>query len=158
MSNIKHTAIRIKNALLYKVGVKFPYSKVRVKSMRALGHEVGKDVYFPADITITQNFVRNRGHLVLGDRVSIGPNCTFVLTSHPNASRIRTDISDKKAEIIVHDDAWIGACAVILPGIEIGEGAIVGAGSVVTKNVEQFSVVVGNPARQIKKVRNESAN
>lgn len=152
MSNIKFTAIRIKNALLYKVGVKFPYSKVRAKSLRALGHEVGNDVYFPAEITITQNFVHNRGHLVLGDRVSIGPNCTFILTSHSNASRIRGHMAQKKAEIVVQDDAWLGACVVVLPGIIIGKGAVVGAGSVVTKNVEPYTVVVGNPARVIRKI------
>lgn len=153
-----HSLIRIKNAFLYKVGVKFPYSKVRVKALRALGHEVGQDVYFPADITITQNFVKSRGHLVLGDRVSIGPNCTFVLSSHPNASRIRLEMTPKKAEIIIHDDAWIGACAIILPGISVGEGAVVGAGAVVTKDVAPFTIVAGNPARIIKMVKNEDIN
>lgn len=118
--------------------------------MRALGHKVGKDVYFPADLVLTQNFVKDRGLLVLGDRVSIGPGCIFILVSHPNASMIRDSISHDKPEIHIDDDAWIGAGTIILPGVAIGKGAIVGAGSVVTKDVEAHSVVAGNPAKVIR--------
>lgn len=144
---------RIKNALLYKQGVHFPFSKVRAWSLRKLGHHVGKDVYFPADITITQNFVKDRGSLYIGDRVSIAPGVILTLTSHPNASKIRTEISYKPSEIRIEDDVWIGAGAIILNGITIGEGAIVGAGSVVTHDVEPYTIVAGNPARKIKDVK-----
>lgn len=146
------TLERIKNAFLYKRLLRFPYSKVRRKALRSLGHEVGKDVYFPADITITQNFTGDRGKLVLGDRVSIAPKCIFVLMSHPNFSRIRQFVRWKPALITVKDDVWIGAGAIILPGVTIGEGAIVGAGAVVTKDVPPFAVVAGNPARIIRYV------
>ena len=127
-----------------------PYSKLRIRAMRKLGHKVGKDVYFPADLILTQNFVKDRGLLVLGDRVSIGPGCILILASHPNASMIRGSISYDKPEIHIDDDAWIGAGTIILPGVAIGKGAIVGAGSVVTKDVEAHSVVAGNPAKVIK--------
>lgn len=83
------TLTRIKNALLYKQGVHFPFSKVRVWALRKLGHHVGKDVYFPADITITQNFVYNRGTLAIGDRVSIAPGVILTLASCANSSAIR---------------------------------------------------------------------
>lgn len=56
----------------------------------------------------------------------------------------------EKKKIIIGNDVWIGANATILPGIEIGNGAIVGAGSVVTKNVPDYAIVVGNPAKVIK--------
>jgi acetyltransferase-like isoleucine patch superfamily enzyme len=56
----------------------------------------------------------------------------------------------KRRPIIIEDDVWIGACAIILKGVTIGEGAIVAAGSVVTKNVEPYSLVGGNPAKLIK--------
>lgn len=72
MNDIKHSIIRFKNAFHYKVGMRFPFSKVRVKAMRLLGHDVGKEVYFPSDLVLTQNFVKSRGKLHLGDRVSIG--------------------------------------------------------------------------------------
>ena len=52
--------------------------------------------------------------------------------------------------IIIEDDVWIGANAIILSGVTIGEGAIIGAGSVVTKNVEPYTIFAGNPAKKIK--------
>lgn len=85
----KEWLIRIKNALLYKLGVHFPYSPVRRWSMRKLGYSVGDNVYIASDITITQNFVYNRGSLEIGDRVSIAPHVVITLISHANASHIR---------------------------------------------------------------------
>ena len=52
--------------------------------------------------------------------------------------------------VLIEDDVWIGARAIILPGLRIGKGAIVGAGSVVTKDVPPYAICVGNPARVIK--------
>lgn len=147
---LKHTLIRTKNAFLYKCLLRFPYSKVRLWSLRRLGHECGNEVYFPSDLVITQNFVKDRGKLYLGDRVSIGPRVTLVLSSHANASMVRGAIQEKKPEIRIDADAWIGAGVIILPSVTIGEGAIVGAGSVVTKDVPAHTVVSGNPARVIK--------
>lgn len=81
--------IRIKNALLYKVGVHFPYNPVRIWSMRHLGYRVGNQVYVAGDLTVTQNFVYNRGCLEIGDRVSIAPHVIITLVSHANGSCIR---------------------------------------------------------------------
>lgn len=158
MYMIQHLLLRLKNAFLYKVGMKFPYSKIRVKAMIALGHEVGKDVYFPADLILTQNFVNNRGFLHLGDRVSIAPGCIFVLSSHANASEIRDCVAHKNSEIVIGHDSWIGAGSIILPGITIGECSIVGAGAVVTHDVEPYSIVVGNPAKFIRNIEHEHTN
>lgn len=85
----KEWQIRIKNALLYKFGVHFPYNPVRRWSMRKLGYSVGDNVYIASDIIITQNFVYNRGSLEIGDRVSIAPRVVITLISHANASYIR---------------------------------------------------------------------
>lgn len=143
---------RVKNAFLYKRMLRFPVLKVRIWAMRKLGHVCGESVYFPSDIKLSQVFVRNRGRLSLGDRVSIGPGVIIILNSGANSSRIRSKISEKAPFVAIESDAWIGAGAIIMPGITIGEGAVVGAGAVVTKNVEPFTIVVGNPARPLKKV------
>lgn len=141
---------RIWKCFLYKVVLRFPYSKTRCLAMRLLGHKVGLDVYFPSDITITQNFTSQTYHLYLGDRVSIAPKCIFILMSQPNSSKIRSIIPCHDGDIIIEHDAWIGAGSILLPGIHIGEGAIVGAGAVVTKDVLPYSIVAGNPAKIIR--------
>lgn len=143
---------RIKNKLIYSLGIHFPYSKIRCFSLKHLGHEVGRNVYFSADIVIAQNFTGDRGHLVIGDNVSIGPRCILVLVSHPNYSNIRTNLLEKKREIIIEENCWLGAGVIILPGIIIGKGAIIAAGAVVTKNVLPHTIVGGVPAKKIGEV------
>ncbi len=151
----KEWQIRIKNALLYKFGVHFPYNPVRRWSMRKLGYSVGDNVYIASDIIITQNFVYNRGSLEIGDRVSIAPRVVITLISHANASYIRKYIPIRRGGVKICNDCWIGAGAIILNGITIGEGAVVGAGAIVTKDVEPYTIVVGNPAHKIKDIQIE---
>lgn len=153
---IKEWYIRVKNALLYKQGVHFPYNKVRIWAMRQLGHKIGESVYIASDVVITQNFVYDRGSLYVGDRVSIAPRVTLVLASHPNASHIRSVIvGGGKNTIRIKNDVWIGANTIILNGVTLGEGAIIGAGSVVTKDVPPYTIVAGNPAKEIRKIQIE---
>ena len=92
--------------------------------------------------------------LTIGDRVAISPNVVIICTSSPNNSALLQvpGFNDKyvKAEpVTIDDDAWIGAGAIILPGIRIGKRAIIGAGSIVNRNVNDDFVVAGNPATQI---------
>jgi len=153
MMTIREKIIRLKNAFLYKIVTRFPYNKVRVLGLRKLGFEIGEEVYYSSSCVITQNFVYNRGKLVLGDRVAVGPNVMFILISHPNHSKIRAMMmKDGDNSIIVGSDVWIGGGSIILPGIKIGEGAVIGAGAVVTKNVEAYTIVAGNPAKVLRKL------
>lgn len=144
--------IRFKNKFLYKFGVHFPFAEVRVKSLRALGYEVGENVYIPDDIIITQNYVNNRGELTIGNNVSIAPRCILALVSHPNFSKIRPFLREKDARIVIGDNVWIGAGCIIMPEVTIGANAVIGAGSVVTKDVPEGTIVAGVPAKIIKKV------
>lgn len=81
-----------------------------------------------------------------GSDVSIGPEAAILTLGHDPQS---PEFTDRGGEVIIGDQVWIGYRAVILPGIKIGDGAVVGAGSVVTKDVAPFAIVAGNPARQI---------
>jgi acetyltransferase-like isoleucine patch superfamily enzyme len=82
-------------------------------------------------------------HVTLGERVFCGPGVTFTDDPHPMCPRYL----DCVLGATVEDDASIGGGSVILPGVKIGARALVGAGSVVTKDVEADTVVAGNPAR-----------
>jgi UDP-2-acetamido-3-amino-2,3-dideoxy-glucuronate N-acetyltransferase len=89
--------------------------------------------------------------LTLEDDVFIGPNVTFTNDKFPR-SKNSTFLLENT---LVKSKASIGAGAIILPGITVGEGSMVGAGAVVTKNVPDYSTVVGNPARIYKKPDDE---
>jgi maltose O-acetyltransferase len=93
-----------------------------------------------------------RGPLKMGENVMMAPEVT-ILTSNHNFEDINKPIieqghSIKKVEI--GNDVWIGYRAIILPGVSIGNGAIVAAGSIVTKDVPEFAIIGGNPAKIIK--------
>ncbi|MEB8344826.1 CatB-related O-acetyltransferase [Flavobacteriaceae bacterium KMM 6898] len=99
-----------------------------------------------------------RGPLKIGSYVMMGPE-VLILTSSHNIDRIDTPMNlqghPAKRKVEIKDDVWIGARVIILPGVTIGTGAIIGAGAVVTKNVEDYAIVGGNPAKLIR-FRNEN--
>jgi len=84
--------------------------------------------------------------ITTGSNVSIGPEASILTLGHDPQS---PDFADRGGEVVIGDRVWIGYRAIILPGVTIGEGAVVGAGAVVTRDVEAFAIVAGNPARKI---------
>lgn len=84
----------------------------------------------------------------------MGTNCSFYSAAHPTDPTLRngTNGPESGRPITIGPDCWIGGNVIILPGVTIGKGVTVGAGSVVTKDVPDYVVVVGNPARVIKSV------
>lgn len=121
----------------------------RLMLLRWCGFSVGRDVYIADGIMIVEELAGPE-RLVIGDRVSMAPRVMLVLSSHPNHSRIRPFAPTARGDIIIEDDAWVGACAVILPGVTVGRGAVVGACSVVTADVPPLTVVAGQPARAVR--------
>lgn len=82
----------------------------------------------------------------VGNDVSIGPEASILTLGHDPQS---PEFADRGGDVVIGDKVWIGYRALILPGVTIGEGAVVGAGAVVTKDVEPYTIVAGNPARMI---------
>jgi maltose O-acetyltransferase len=82
----------------------------------------------------------------------IGPNAQFYTAAHPLQPEPRLQGWETAKAITVEDGVWIGGGAIILPGVTIGHYAVVGAGAVVTKNVQPYAVVGGNPAKFIKEI------
>ena len=93
-----------------------------------------------------------QGKCIIGDNVMMGPECMIFTVNHNFIDPERTiksqGISEEKP-VIIGNDVWIGARVTILPGVRVGNGAIIGAGAVVTKDVPEYAVVGGNPARVI---------
>ena len=115
---------------------------------------VGNNVYFGPNTTI----LSSNAKVVIGNDVMFGPNVTIITGNHRTdiigKTMISVIINEKLPEndenVVINDDVWIGANAIILKGVTIGKGSVVGAGSVVTKDVPKYSIVGGNPAHIIK--------
>lgn len=93
------------------------------------------------------------GRIFIGENVVMAPEVTILTLIH-NYNDISLPINQQKTEpsdVIIEDDVWIGYRVIILPGVKVGEGAVIGAGAVVTKDVEPYTVVGGIPAKYIKK-------
>jgi maltose O-acetyltransferase len=121
----------------------------RIQLLRWCGFHIGRDVYI-ADGLIVVEELAERDNLVVGDRVSMGPRVTIVTSSHPNHSRIAPVAPVARGKVVIEDDAWIGASAIILPGVRIGRGAVVGAASVVAGDVPPLTIVAGQPAKPLR--------
>ena len=121
----------------------------RIQLLRWCGYRIGRDVYIADDLLIAEE-LEDRANLTIGDRASLAPRVTLVLSSHPNESRIRSFAPLARAPIVIEPDVWLGAGVVVLPGVTIGRGAIVGANSVVTKDIPPLHVVAGQPARTVR--------
>lgn len=89
-----------------------------------------------------------RGGITLGENVLVGPKVNIITINHDPDPENRSATYGRP--VVIEDKVWIGINATILPGVKIGYGAIVGANSVVTKDVPPMTVVAGNPARIIK--------
>lgn len=90
----------------------------------------------------------------IGDNVLLGTNVQLLTPIHPLDPEKRKAGWESAKPIYIQNNVWIGSGAIVLPGVTIGENSVVGAGSVVTKDVEPGVVVVGNPARVVKSVSN----
>jgi len=97
-------------------------------------------------------YLSGEGGLEIEDYVLIGPNACILSAGHNymDASRKIQDQVLSYGKIKIKKDAWIGASSVVLQGVTIGAGAVVGAGSVVTKDIPSMAIAVGNPAKIIK--------
>ena len=93
---------------------------------------------------------QDQGGITIGNNVLIGHNTTIATLNHDINPKKRGNLTP--SSVIIGDDVWIGADCTILPGVKIGDGAIVGAGSVVTKDVPANHIAFGNPARIIKEI------
>jgi acetyltransferase-like isoleucine patch superfamily enzyme len=130
----------------------FPYLKIRLLGLKLCGFEVGNSVYVGQDLIVASMISEKSCYLKIGDRVAIGPRVTIILASDANWSNLMKQIEPIRGIVVLENDCWIGAGSIILPNVTIGEYSIVGAGSVVTKDVKPYTVVIGAPAKFLKNV------
>ena len=88
----------------------------------------------------------------IGDDVQFGPNVQLLTPTHPTEAELRRAKWEAASPITIENNVWVGGGAIVLPGVNVGENSIVGAGSVVTKDVPPNTLVVGNPARVVRRL------
>jgi acetyltransferase-like isoleucine patch superfamily enzyme len=128
-----------------------PGYRVRRQLLRMAGYKIGDQVYIGEDLIIIDE-LDDWARVRIGNRAAIAERVTLVVSSSPNFSKIRRFVKSTHGHIEIDDDAWLGTGCIVLPNVRIGKGAVVGAGSVVTKDVPDFTVVVGVPAKPMKKL------
>lgn len=113
------------------------------------GHHVhfGKNVYANFNLTLVDDT-----HIYVGDCTMFGPNVTVATAGHPICPELREKGLQYNMPVRIGKNCWIGANAVILPGITIGDHVVIGAGSVVTKDIPSNVVAVGNPCKVLREI------
>ncbi len=155
--------------IFYKAFSKFlhEYYKYKVKRIKDSLKYCGERVYLSPDcIIVSPSYLQlendvcinsfthifAHGKVKVGEGTMISTSCSITSVTHPSSSPNRLSEKQIMKPVIIGKNVWIGTGAILLPGITIGDHAIVGAGAVVTKDVLPKTVVVGNPAKFLKYV------
>ncbi|WP_343707622.1 acyltransferase [Flavobacterium sp.] len=142
----------VTNVPVYSVRHLYYKLILRIKLGKGSSIHMGTS-FFESNLIIGKNSCINRkchldcrGGIVIKDNVSISPECSLITASHvvnsPNFEYVVNGI-------VINDYVWVGTRAIILPNVELGEGAVICAGAVVTKNVAPYTIVGGVPAKEI---------
>lgn len=107
----------------------------------------GNHVYANFNLTLVDDT-----HIYVGDHTMIGPNVTIATAGHPILPELREKNYQYNMPVHIGRNCWIGACAIILPGVTIGDNTVVGAGSIVTKDLPSSVVAVGNPCHVLRPI------
>lgn len=113
------------------------------------GHHLhfGSGIYANSNLTLVDD-----GHIYVGDKVMFGPNVVITTANHPIDGELRAKGLQYNKDVYIGENAWIAANVVILPGVHVGKNTVIGAGSVVTKDIPDGVVAVGNPCRVLREV------
>ncbi len=112
--------------------------------------EVGKNFFANYNCTII-----DVAKVKIGDNCQMAPNVAIYTAGHPLHPVSRNSMYEYGISVTIGDNVWIGGNTVILPGVHIGDNVVIGAGSVVTKDIPDWSVAVGNPCRVVKTITEE---
>jgi len=148
----------------------------RKEYRKTLFKKIGNEVYIGNNCTFTEKnisigdfvsigklccFQSTHGEIIIGNNVMFGPNVHIHGGNHviDKIGELMSNVDTKKigddSFVIIEDDCWIGACSIILKGVTIGRGSVIGAGSIVTHNIEKYSIYTGCPTQKTRRRFNE---
>ncbi|MBP5265249.1 MAG: sugar O-acetyltransferase [Lachnospiraceae bacterium] len=113
------------------------------------GHNVhmGNGVYANFNLTLVDD-----GQIYIGDHVMFGPNVTVATPNHPIHVKMREHQLQYNKDVYIGENVWIGSGVCIMPGVHIGKNSVIGAGAVVTKDIPENVIAVGNPCRVLREI------
>lgn len=144
--NIGKTAFvfrKIKNIFLFRLAYFCPLNSWRIKMHRYRGINIGKNVYIGIQCSLDNAYPE---YITIEDNVSIVNETTILAHSNPYP-HFKGVFNSRVSSVIIREGSWIGAKSIILPGVTVGIKAVVSAGSVVIRDVPNYTLVIGNPAK-----------
>ncbi|MEE4495867.1 sugar O-acetyltransferase [Streptomyces sp. BE230] len=111
---------------------------------------IGDDFFGNVNLTFVDDV-----DIRIGNDVMIAPSVTLTTTGHPVHPARRADFGRYSEPIVIEDKAWIGSNVVVLPGVRIGYGSVIGAGSVVSRSIPPMTVALGTPCRVVRHITDE---
>ena len=108
---------------------------------------LGKNVYFNFNATLVDDT-----HIYIGDCTMLGPNVVIATAGHPILPELREKALQYNLPVHIGKNCWLGAGVIVLPGVTIGDNTVIGAGSVVTKDIPANVVAVGNPCKVLREI------
>ena len=108
---------------------------------------LGKNVYFNFNATMVDDT-----HIYIGDYTMLGPNVVIATAGHPVLPELREKALQYNLPVHIGKNCWLGAGVIVLPGVTIGDNTVIGAGSVVTKDIPANVVAVGNPCKVLREI------
>ena len=108
---------------------------------------LGKFVYANFNLTLVDD-----SHIYIGDYSMLGPNVVIATAGHPINPELRQRVTQYNADVHIGKNVWLGAGVIVMPGVTIGDNSVIGAGSIVTKDIPSNGVAFGNPCRVVREI------
>lgn len=139
-------------------------NKLKSYLLKKSGLNIGRNINIRPNSTLIKNFsigdnsgvgdncyMQGFGNISIGNNVMMGPEVKIYTTNHETKrDKLMINQGNVTKNVMIKNDVWIGTRAIILPGVTVGEGAVIGAGAIVTKDVPDYAIVGGNPAKILK--------
>ena len=150
LNQIKSSNLEKRNSIINKL---LGYQPDNLELLSPFTCDYGNNIVLGKNVFINSNcYFMDGAKITVGDNVFIGPSCGFYTANHPLDYQTRNQGIEQALPILIGNNVWLGGNVIVLPGVEIGDGCVIGAGSVVTKDIEANSIATGVPCKVIKKI------
>ncbi|WP_314011163.1 sugar O-acetyltransferase, partial [Pseudostreptobacillus hongkongensis] len=151
-----------------KINMLDPYSEERSNLLKVLFPNIGENVTILSNFNIDYGYLTfigdnvfinhvayfmDGGKIFIGSNCFIGPNCGMYTANHPLIAKERNMGLEMAKSIVIEENVWIGADVTILPGVKIGKNSVIGAKSLVTKDIPENVIAMGHPCKVIREIK-----